>query len=189
MVYPTDTAYGLAVDATNLAAVKKLYRLKGRNFKKPIHIIAPGKYLNTVKYLSIIVSVNKYAKKLIKKFWPGPLTIVLPLKAIGKSWQMLSAGTGTLGIRLPKHELALELVRRFGKPISTTSANLSGKPDNYSISAVKKQFANSKFKPDYYLDGGRLAKCKPSTVVAVDTDRVRIIRAGPITKKQIQNTI
>src|SRR3990167_777441 len=92
VAYPTDTAYGLAVDATNVSAVKKLYRLKGRDFNNPIHVIVPLGHYHTVVYDSA------QARELMKKFWPGPLTIVLPLKATGQSWKMLSAGTGTLGI-------------------------------------------------------------------------------------------
>lgn len=185
VVYPTDTSYGLAVDATNLKAVKKLYRLKGRNFKKPIHVIIPRSHLHTVPYASI----NNAARKLIKKFWPGPLTIVLPLKAKGKSWQMLSAGTGTIGIRLPNHKIALDLVKKFGKPITTTSANISGGPDCYSIAEVEKQFAKSKIKPDFYLDGGRLPKRKPSTIVSLVGGYVKILREGPISKKQIDTIL
>ena len=108
VVYPTDTAYGLAVDATNLVAVRKLYRLKGRDFKKPIHVILLNKHIHTVVYEC------GASKKLIKKFWPGALTVVLPLKARGKSWQMLSAGTKTLGVRLPNNRTASDLVKKFG---------------------------------------------------------------------------
>jgi L-threonylcarbamoyladenylate synthase len=156
VVYPTDTAYGLAVDATNFAAVKKLYALKGRDFKKPIHVIVPSTDLLTVPYYSL----SREVLKLINKFWPGPLTIVVPLKARGASWQMLSAGTKTIGIRYPNHETAQALCEAFGKPITTTSANLSGLPSTYSIAAVKKQFAKGKLKPDFYLDGGKAQENK-----------------------------
>ncbi|MBI2356362.1 MAG: threonylcarbamoyl-AMP synthase [Candidatus Doudnabacteria bacterium] len=189
VVYPTDTSYGLAVDATNVIAVRKLYKLKGRGFKKPVHVICS--YSNTAPYYSIgkIVKLNTHAKKLIKKFWPGPLTIVLPLKAKGKSWQMLSAGTRTLGVRYPAHKLARALVEELGKPITTTSANIAGGPDCYSISEVKKQFAKSKLSTNItFLDGGGLPKTKPSTVVSL-IEHVKILREGPITKKQIEKAL
>ena len=185
VVYPTDTAYGLAVDATNAKAVKKLYQLKGRNFKKPIHVIVFRDYCNTVVYCS------KAAKKLIEKFWPGPLTIVLPLKAKGKSWKMLSGGTGTIGIRYPAHKTAGRLVEALGKPITTTSANVSGGSDSYSISQVKKQLKKviSRYSTNiYFLDGGKLSKTKPSTVVSL-VGRVKILREGPISKKQIEKAL
>ena len=183
VVYPTDTAYGLAVDATNAKAVKKLYQLKGRNFKKPMHVICPS-----TAWLKRIVELNTRALKLMVQFMPGPLTIVLPLKAKGKSWQMLSAGTGTLGIRYPNNLMAQALVEPFKKPITTTSANIAGKSDCYSIAEVKKQFAKSKYKPDFYLDGGKLPKRKPSTVVLANKD-VKILRAGPISWKQITKAL
>ncbi len=152
VVYPTDTAYGLAVDATNASAVEKLYRLKGRNFKKPTHVIASDKWIKK------IVKSDVASKVLIKKFWPGPLTIVLPLKTEGKSWKKLSAGSKTMGIRWPKNKIALELVTKFGKPITTTSANISGKDNCYSVEEVKKQFQKNKKIPDFYLYCGKLNK-------------------------------
>src|SRR3989338_3466559 len=100
VVYPTDTAYGLAVDATNAEAVKKLYKLKGRTFKNPIHVIFPN-----LEWIRKTVELNHESFKLMYKFLPGPLTIVLPLKAKDKSWQMLSAKTSNLGIRIPNHPI------------------------------------------------------------------------------------
>lgn len=183
MVYPTDTSYGLAVDATNLAAVNKLYRLKGRNFNKPVHVIYPS-----TGWLKKIVKLNIRALRLMAKFLPGPLTLVLPLKSKLPSFKKLSAGTGTLGVRLPNHKTALGLVKRFGKPITTTSANIAGKDAAYSVIEVKKQFSHSALKPDFYLDGGKLKKVKPSTVASVSTNHVKILRPGPVSEKQIKNT-
>ena len=180
VVYPTDTAYGLAVDATNLSAVKKLYALKGRNFKNPIHVIPPTK-----AWIEKIVRLNPTAKKLIENLMPGPLTLVLPLKISGASWKMLSAGTKTMGIRRPKYKLALDLATGLGKPITTTSANISGQPTCYSLSEVKKQFKAAKKEADFYLDGGKLKSVKPSTVVSLIKD-VKIIRPGPVTIRQLQ---
>jgi L-threonylcarbamoyladenylate synthase len=185
VVYPTDTAYGLAVDATNLSAVKKLYALKGRDFKKPIHVIVPSTDLLTVPYYSL----GRQALKLIDRFWPGPLTIVVPLKERGGSWKKLSAGTGTIGIRYPDNETAQMLVEAFGKPITTTSANMSGQPTTYSVAEVKKQFAKSKLKPDFYIDGGKLKKIAPSTIVAVTNNNVTILREGPISEKEIKKAL
>lgn len=184
VVFPTDTAYGLAVDAANLQAVKKLYRLKGRNFKKPIHVIPP-----TQPAIGLFARISPWSKKLMKKFWPGPLTIVLPLKDRGKSWQMLSAKTKTIGIRIPKHKIAIKLAEKFGKPITATSANISGKNVCYSVAEAKKQFLRSKIKPDFYLNDGRLRRIRPSTVVSFKNGCVTILRPGPISLKQIQKAL
>lgn len=183
VVYPTDTAYGLAVDATNAKAVKKLYRLKGRDFKNPVHVIPP-----TRVSIGAFARISRSAQKLIDHMMPGPLTVVVPLKAGGQSWKLLSAGTGTIGIRRPKHKAALDLALFLRRPITTTSANISGQPNTYSVAEVKKQFARSRYKPDFYLDGGRLKRNKPSTVVSV-IGRVKILRPGPVSEKQIKRCI
>lgn len=184
VVYPTDTAYGLAVDATNPKAVKRLYALKGRNFKNPVHVIPPSK-----DWIKKVVKLNEPAKQLIEQLMPGPLTVVLPLKITGISWKILSAKTKTLGIRRPKYKLALDLAMILKKPITTTSANLSGKATCYSTQAVKKQFVKAKLKPDYYLDGGKLKITKPSTVVSVDENYVKILREGPIGEDEIKRAL
>jgi len=184
VVYPTDTAYGLAVDATNVKAVHKLYKLKGRNFKKPVHVIPPSR-----GSLAKLIKLTPAAEALIDSLMPGPLTLVLPLKAKGKSWTMLSAKTRTLGIRRPKNKMALDLAWALGRPITTTSANVSDKPNCYSVGEVQKQFNNSKLKPDFYLDGGKLKKTKPSTVVLVGKEYVRILRQGPVSEKQIYQVL
>jgi L-threonylcarbamoyladenylate synthase len=187
VVYPTDTAYGLAVDATNVKAVKKLFALKGRDFRNPIHVIPPTK-----PWIEKLVKLNVQAKKLIEQLMPGPLTLVLPLKATGPSWKLLSAGTKTLGIRRPNNKMALDLAMLLSKPITTTSANVSGQPTCYSITEVKKQFSKANppagGRPDFYLDGGKLRKIKPSTVVLV-SNHVKILRPGPISQKQIEKAI
>jgi L-threonylcarbamoyladenylate synthase len=184
VAYPTDTAYGLAVDATNKQAVKDLYVLKGREFKKPVHVIPPSK-----TWIEKIVKLNAPAKLLIENLMPGPLTLVLPLKAASPSWKTLSAGTKTLGIRRPKHKLALDLAAGLGRPITTTSANLSGGDNCYSIEEVKKQLKDQKGLELYLIDGGRLKRTKPSTVVLIGKNDVKILREGPITETQIKNVL
>lgn len=204
VVYPTDTAYGLAVDATNEKAVRKLYKLKGRNFKNPVHVIPPSR-----AGLNKLVKLTPAAEVLIDSLMPGAVTLVLPLKARGKSWQLLSAKTGTLGIRRPKNKIALDLAWGLGRPITTTSANVSDKPNCFSISEVKKQFLRSSLQPDFYLDGGKLKKTKLSTVVLLvdptptpspkkergvligrkPLGYAKILREGPVTEKQIYNIL
>jgi L-threonylcarbamoyladenylate synthase len=172
---PTSTSYGFAVDATNEKAVRKLFALKGRNFKKPIHVIA-----RDLKQVAGLVRFGGAAELLAKEFWPGPLTLVLPLKKAGPSWTALSAGSRTLGVRLPDHPVMAELMEAFGKPITATSANVSGKPQAYSVAEIKKQFISAKQKPDFYLDAGKLRGQKPSTIVQIDGRHVTLLREGPL---------
>jgi len=182
IAYPTDTSYGLAVDATNVAAIKKLYKVKGRNFNKPVHIIPP-----TIAAAKKIVQWDKAAEKLAKKFFPGALTLVLGLRVKGLGFSLLSAKSGWLGIRMPKNDIALDLAKEFKKPITTTSANVSGQADCYSAADVLKQFSKQKFKPDIIINAGKLVKRKPSTVVKIHNNQIQILRVGPISETQIQN--
>lgn len=207
VVYPTDTAYGLAVDAANTRALRRLYTIKGRSFKKPVHVVVSSMAM-AKKY----VKFNKLAERVFRKLLPGPLTLVLGLEIRNqrsgqnssspseikegsrgefqkneiKALELLSAKTGTLGIRMPKNKTALGLVKKLGRPITATSANLSGGKTAYSVSEALKQFQNKKFQPDLYLDQGRLpTRRKTSTIVDLTSENVRIIRRGWITKIQI----
>jgi len=196
VVYPTDTAYGLAVDATNLKAVKQLMKIKQRG-KKPVHVVVSG-----LKMAKQYAKITPLAEKIFKKFFPGRMTLVLPLGerpllAFGhppQAWggkgevealRLLSAGTGTIGIRMPKNRIALELSRKLGRPITTPSANPGRGLTPYSINDSFVQFANKKHQPDLYLDGGKLKKSQPSTIIKVEGKKIKILREGPITHKQI----
>lgn len=204
MVFPTDTAYGLGVDATNSKAVMRLFKIKKRRPTKPVHIVVSG-FAMAKRYAKF----SPQAEKLFRKFLPGKLTLILPFKpppsslrarlrrtrsvppqmGEGSSYRTLSAGTGTIGIRMPKDKIALGLVKKLGRPITATSANISSAPTAYSVSQIKWQYRNKKLKPDFYLDGGKLNKVRPSTMVRLTGSRIEILRRGPITKKQILKCI
>ncbi len=184
VVYPTDTAYGLAVDATNPIAVKRLYEVKGRNFNKPVHVIFPS-----FVELNRVVKLNAPAKKIIQKLFPGPITIVLPLKKNSGTWKQLSSGSGTLGFRMPDHKVVKHIVKTLGRPITATSANRSGRVTCYTVKAIRAQFKKSKLKPDYYLNGGKLKQVKPSTIVAINDHKVAVLREGPISIETIRTAL
>lgn len=189
IAYPTDTSYGLAVDPTNPAALKKFYQIKERSTKKPVHIVV-GSIADAKQY----AVWNKQAQKLAKKFWPGALSLALPIKfGVTKKFKfvkLFSAGTKTIGLRMPKNQIALDIVKTLQKPITATSANpsahLSGGYDSYSAEDIIKQFSKQKHKPDIIIDAGKLPKRKPSTLVKILADgEIEILRAGSITKEQI----
>jgi L-threonylcarbamoyladenylate synthase len=184
VAFPTDTAYGLAVDATNPAAVKKLYAVKGRRFAKPVHVIFPS-----FESLGKTVDLAGAAKRVIQKFFPGQVTLVMPLKDQAENWRILSAGSGFLGFRMPDHEIVRTLVREFGRPITATSANVSGRANTYSIGAIRKQFKKSKLKPDYYINGGPLKRVTPSTVVKMAGNKIELLREGPVPFSEIKRAI
>ena len=136
-----------------------------------------------------VAKFNSLADRLAKTFWPGSLTLVLPLVGKGKSWKILSAGTKTIGVRMSDHNMVTELLKQCKFPITATSANLSGQPNSYSIQEIKKQYAKSKLQPDFYLNAGTLTRRKPSTMVQIDDKHVTLLREGPIKYHQVLKTI
>jgi L-threonylcarbamoyladenylate synthase len=176
LAYPTETFYGLGVDVTNEKAIKKLYELKRRDYGLPIAIL-----------VSDLPMLEEYVDKLpgsalalIKSFWPGPLTILFAAgKKISRS---LTTNTGKIGIRISSHPVATAIVREFGRPITTTSANLSGYPPSLNMKHVQKYF---KDKIDFVLDGGECEPSRGSTVIDLTDETMAIIRDGAIPAEQV----
>lgn len=158
VVYPTDTAYGLGVDAKNPQSVEKLYRLKERVETKPTHVIVSG-----WKMIEELCEVNDLAKRLFDQFLPGPLTMVL--KDRGVVDRRLGAGSGTLGVRMPNSKFTQCLLGIFNGPITTPSANRSGGKTPYSITEVGRELNLEGV--DLVIDGGELPEVKPSTIVDI----------------------
>jgi L-threonylcarbamoyladenylate synthase len=197
IAYPTDTSYGLAVDASNIKAIKKLYRVKGRSFNKAVSVVVPS-----VGYSKKIVKWGSIASKLAKKFWPllrpngnwyfvgqaGAITLVLPLKIYHQGLKILSSA-GFLGLRMPNNKIALDLAQILKKPITATSANVAGLPDCYSAADVIAQFQNKKFKPDIIINAGKLPTRKPSTIVKIGGDSIQVLRKGMISESSLVRVI
>lgn len=173
IAHATDTCYGFACDITNSRALARLYKIKKMDPKKPVSILVSG--LPMAKQFGYF---SRSAKALAKKYWPGPLTIIVCRKKSLPSF--LNPGYKTIGFRVPRHRLSLELVRHFGLPLTTTSANISCLASPYSVSAIKKQFRSQKFKPDFYLDSGRLKKNPPSAIIDMSGRKPKIIRQGTL---------
>ncbi|PIR18036.1 MAG: threonylcarbamoyl-AMP synthase [Deltaproteobacteria bacterium CG11_big_fil_rev_8_21_14_0_20_49_13] len=174
--YPTETFYGLGVDITNEKAIKKLYELKRRDYSLPIAMLVADKAMIE----DYIGPVNESVTNLIKAFWPGPLTILFP--AGPKISKSLTTNTGKIGIRISSHPVATAIVREFGKPITTTSANLSGYPPSLTTRHVQKYF---KDKIDLIIDGGESEPSRGSTVIDVSEDTMAIIRDGAIPAEKV----
>jgi len=176
IAYPTETFYGLGVDVTNEKAVKRLYDLKRRDYGLPIAILVTDRPM-LEEYVD---KVADGVTNLIKAFWPGPLTILFPAgRKISKS---LTTNTGKIGIRISSHPVATAIVREFGRPITTTSANLSGYPPSLDTKHVIKYF---KDKIDCVIDGGESEPSRGSTVVDVAGDTMAIIRDGAISAEKV----
>jgi L-threonylcarbamoyladenylate synthase len=174
IVYPTETAYGLGADFLNSKAVKKIYKIKGRNFNKPLSAI-----VSSLAMAGKLIRFDKISLKLAKKHWPGPLTLVLQSKEKSGKY---------IGLRVSSNKLAMAIVKRMNRPLVATSANISGKKECYSVDEVIKQFKNKKYQPDLIIDAGRLTKNKVSTVVKINRKEIEVLRKGKIMiKHQITN--
>jgi L-threonylcarbamoyladenylate synthase len=170
VVFPTETVYGLGADARSAAAVERLVAVRGREEGKPILVLVADVEMAG----AVVDDFPAGARRLARRFWPGPLTLVLPARAGLPA--PLTAGTGTIGVRVPGHALAAALVARHGGPVTAPSANPPGAEPPRRLELARTYFGE---RIAAYVDGGELAG-GASTVAAVEGERVRVLRAGPI---------
>lgn len=171
VVYPTETLYALGVHAFDRRALDMLVALKVRAPGKPISVLVAE-----LEMLSKLVSdLPASAERLIKSFWPGPLTLVLPARPDVP--EVLTGGSGTIGLRISSHPVAHELVMRLGGPVTAPSANPSGATPPVTVAAAEAYFGP---KVAYYLDWGPTPGEPPTTVLAVTERELRVIRAGAV---------
>ena len=180
IAYPTETFYGLGVDATSEKAIEKIFAVKGRDFKNPISLIVG--HANQV-YL-LVKDVPPLAQKLMAEFWPGALTIVF--SASKKVSPLLTAGTGKIGLRVSSHPIALKIAQTINRPLTATSANLSGAPECSLASVVIEQMGD---KINAIVDGGKTPGDQTSTIIDVTCDPPVILREGVIRKEIIEQCI
>jgi len=175
-VYPTETCYGLGTNALNEKSVEKIYKIKKEPTRSNILVIVHN--LESVKKFGII---DKKAKTLIKTFMPGPLTMV-----VKKKKQFPNITNKDFVFRISGSKLALKLAKEANSPLTATSANIHGKPSIYSGKEIIRLFEG---KVDIILDGGKLKKIKPSTIVDMKNKKPKLIRKGPIPFKKILDTL
>ncbi len=174
VIYPTDTVYGALVDAKNEKAVKKLISFKNRPWGKPISV-----FTSDWDMLKDLVDINSNQEKILKEILPGCFTVVL--KSKGKVSSLLESEKKTLGVRLVRYKPLTDLLKKISKPLTATSANLSGRSPHYSVESLIKQLPNSKKQLiDLIIDGGKLPRNKPSTVIDLTGSEVKILRQGDI---------
>ncbi len=171
IAFRTDTFYGLGADPFNAAAVAKVRELKGREENKPILLLLA----EASEVDRFVADRSRAFEELARKYWPGPLTIVgtavpdLPLE--------ITAGTGTVGVRVPADESVRELVRACGGALTATSANPSGREPARSSDKVREYFPTG---IDLVIDGGEVTVTEPSTVLDVTVSPPRVVRKGAI---------
>ena len=176
VAYPTETVYGLAGDTSNDSAIKRLFRLKQRKADRPILILIPS--VNDLnQYTDHIPFV---ATQLMERFWPGALTLIF--KASPLVSPLLTGGKGKIGIRLSSHPVAAALAKEIGRPITSTSANISRGPSPRTPDEVVDTFDEG---IDLLLDAGPSLGRTPSTVLDVTVDPPQILREGAIKAYQL----
>ena len=180
VAFPTETYYGLAVDPLNPMALNFLFTLKQRDISKPILTLVDDRD----SLLSLVQQIPTQYLQLMEKFWPGPLTLIFQAKIHLPT--LLTAGTSTIGVRQSSHPFARQLLRAFGRPITATSANISGQDAAADAYEVKSQFGTQ---IDMVFDGGRTPGISGSTIVGIDGDEVRLIREGVIPADDILRTL
>jgi L-threonylcarbamoyladenylate synthase len=184
IAFPTDTVYGLGADALNPRAVKKIFSVKKRPRSNPLPILF-AKKSDLLKFVEIrSPDFSRVIKKLTDKFWPGPLTIVLKKKKIIPN--VVTAGGKTVGVRLPNNPVALTLIKALGRPLATTSANLTTKKSSTTVGGVKKYLNN---KIELILDGEKTKLGRESTVLDCTTSPPTLLRPGAITKNKLEKSI
>ena len=179
VAFPTDTVYGVGVDPLQPQAVRKLYRIKGRPDNKPIAILVGS--IEDVE--RVAQSPSKTFSRLADRFWPGGLTLIL--EALDLPPEITAAGS-TVGVRMPNHPLTLELLREFGGPIATTSANRSGKDPAISANEVDAQLGD---RVNLIVDGGDTITKVASTVLDLSASPPRILRHGGISEQMLMECL
>lgn len=177
---PTDTLYGVFADASNPRAVRNLFRAKGRPESKPILLL-----IDSIDRLQGLVgTLPPTFAPLVDRFWPGPLTLVLP--AGSSVTEAVSAGSGTVAVRLPRSALVRDLARRANCPLTGTSANRSGRAGARSGHEVAQQLGG---RIRLILDAGPVARLEPSTILDLCRGEPRILRPGCVGLPEIQSAL
>ena len=175
VAFPTDTVYGLGALAFNNAAIESIYTAKDRPIEKAIPVLI-GDLSDLDK---VGIDISHMALRFAARFWPGPLTCVVPKKP---AMPPAVSATPTVAVRIPNHSDALALLRAAG-PMAVTSANISGQP---SPSTAEEVFAQLNGRIELIIDGGKTPGGVPSTVVDCTSDEIKILREGPISLEEIK---
>ena len=180
VIFPTETVYGIGTNGLDENAVRKLYEVKKRPLNKPISLLVAN--MEMVNLIAKDITEAEY--KIMKSFFPGPLTIILKKKDIVPD--IVTAGQDTVGVRMPRGDVARKLVELAGVPIAAPSANISGEPSGTNLQEIMKHFEG---KVDYCIDGGNSELGLASTIVQVIDEKPMILRRGSIILEQINKTL
>ena len=180
VAYPTDTVYGLGACMTDTKAVDRIFQVKGR----PKGMALPVLLADKAQIEAIVTSIPSSAQRLANKFFPGPLTIILPKSDVVPD--IITGGGRTVAFRIPNHQVPLALIKGLGKPIVGTSANLSGYPSTLTAVEVQAQIGD---KIDMVIDGGRCPGGIESTVVDLTGEKPVVRRQGAISIEKLKKIL
>jgi len=173
IIYPTDTLYGIGCNALDEKAVKRIFEIKERHLSKPLIVM-----IRNSKWALELADVKKKNREILEKIWPGRVTAVLPKKEIIPD--IVTSGQKTVGLRVPDYPLIDQLLKLFGYPIISTSANISGEEPTNDINKIIDSFSKSFARqPDLILDAGILPKSGPSAILDLTGPRPKVSRIGP----------
>jgi len=175
VVYPTETVYGLGANALDEAAVKRVYMVKRRPFDMPLSVA-----VRDLDMMERIAVLDEGERKLVKKFMPGPLTLLVTKRPILPD--ILTSASIEVGVRIPDHPFALKLIGNFG-PLTSTSANIHSSSNPNNSAEVMKELGDT---VRFYLDDGITRLGRPSTIVQLNNGNVEIIRKGPVSLSDIE---
>lgn len=178
IIFPTDTVYGLIGLINRKETIERIFQIKKRNFQKPLPV-----FVKDIEMAKDLAFINKEQERFLKKVWPGKVTVILRAK---KDFPKgILSSEGKIGLRIPNYRPLNKILKRVNFPLSATSANISGKPASSKIKEIIEQFKNKKFKPDFFVDAGKLNSSRPSTVLDLANGSLKILRKGPIKKKDL----
>lgn len=179
IIFPTDTVYGIGCNVWNEEAIKKVFEIKDRNYNKPMNVLCSG--IKDIQ--SLAEELTEKEKEIIQKYMPGACTLILHNKKKEVS-DILRAGLTTVAVRIPDHDIAIELIRKCGFPIVASSANISGTKDGIEIKDILQEFEN---KVDIIIDGGKSKIGIPSTIVEIEQDKIKVLRKGSVEISDMKN--
>ena len=182
ILYPTDTLYGLGADAFSDVAVDKIYAIKDRDSRKPIHCICAD-----IVMIEEYSELNDAARKLAQKFLPGALTLVLKKRSGANSG--IGREMDTIGVRIPDNSFCIETARSLGRPFTATSANRANSSPEFSLEKILEQLGGSIGQLGLVIDAGALSLRPPSTVVNLVSGHPVILREGAISREEIAKAV
>ena len=171
----TETVYGLACDPSNLESIEKVYNLKKRPFYNPLII-----HVNSIEMAKQIVEVNQLAKKVAEKFWPGPITLILPKRKNKLIEDFSISGLDTVAIRIPNSEVFLKTIEKFKKPIAAPSANISGYITSTNANHVLDSFGKN---IELIIDSGKSVFGLESTILDLTTEKTNNTKTGSYNRR------